>query len=146
MPLKNPDNSLINKACMALVRGRSSVQSTPAAPQNSIKSGFFIKRRNLIRQLSAERNTNSPTEYGENPGTLFAFGSSRDRCDIVACWTLQGCNSPPTSLASAGDDLATTGTIWLDAICVTFDVTVHACAAYALGCRLHIIGVAGSWR
>jgi hypothetical protein len=83
---------------------------------------------------------------------LFAYGSgavSGGNCDIVATFCrrfLQGWNSPLTSLASAGDDLATTGAIWLDAICVTFDVTVHACAAYALGCRLHIIGVAGSWR
>jgi len=26
---------------------------------------------NRIRQLSAERNANSPPQYGENPGTLF---------------------------------------------------------------------------
>jgi hypothetical protein len=33
--------------------------------------------RKGIRQMRAERNANSPIEYGENPGSLFALRSSR---------------------------------------------------------------------
>jgi hypothetical protein len=51
-----------------------------------IEFSFFIKRQNPIRQLSAERTTNSPPEYGENPGTLFTR-RSQDRAALIrACY------------------------------------------------------------
>jgi hypothetical protein len=39
MSLQNPANTLINKDLSPLVRGRSCVQSTPAAPQITDRSG-----------------------------------------------------------------------------------------------------------
>src|SRR4029453_15084301 len=64
----------ITSAALPLVRGRSSVQSTPAAPRNQF---FFEKLILASRQLPAEQDVNTTLRLVENPWTLFAAFSVR---------------------------------------------------------------------
>ena len=62
-----------------LVRGRSSVQSTPAAPGNLLKSMFFNRGILCVGSLLAEQYANIALRLMENPWTSIPPRTSHER-------------------------------------------------------------------